>query len=158
MCLNSKKPEQDFLLGTKSKRIWMEGILQGSTAQIGRLRQGRHSWPQAEQSLAGAVRHCQTGEGRRTGVLFTPLPFSCTEQQARPGQGEVSCPVWDVRPHPHGNAHGSTGKCPQLPEGLRKRPSMSEGWGLPSCLSRLCRGRCQQAPTPAKMGFQAVVL
>lgn len=151
MCLNSKKPEQDFLLGTKSKRIWTEGILQGSTARIGRLQQGRLSWPRAEHSLAGAVRHCQMRRGRRTEVPFTPLPTGCRGREA-------SCSAWDVRPHPYGNAHGSTGKCPHIPEGLRKRPSIRERWGLPSCLSRLCTPKCQQAPTPAKMGFQAVVL
>lgn len=82
MCLNSKKPEQDFLLGTKSKRIWTEGILQGSTARIGRLQQGRLSWPRAEHSLAGAVRHCQMRRGRRTEVPFTPLPTGCRGREA----------------------------------------------------------------------------
>lgn len=154
MCLNSKKPEQDFLLGTKSKRLWMEGILQGSTAQRGRLQQGRHSWPKAEQSLAGAVRHCQTGEGRRTGVPWTPLPRGCREQQVIPGQGEGPCSVWDRDPIQMGmlTALSTTSR------GRRKKAQHQRGWGPPSCLARLCRGRCQQAPTPAKMGFQAVGL
>lgn len=95
MCLNSKKPEQDFLLGTKSKRIWMEGILQGPTAQTGRLWQGRHSWPQAEHSLAGALRHCQTGEGRRTGAPFPPLQRAAGQTWTGRNLGCTTTSTWE---------------------------------------------------------------
>lgn len=157
MCLNSKKPEQDFLLGTKSKRIWMEGILQGFTAQTGRLWQGRHSWPQAEQSLAGAVRHCQTGEGREQG-LPSPLCPGAAESSRSHLDREKCCALCGMY-HPihmrmlmallvsaHSFQRGS------------EKAQHQRGMGLSSCLSSLCRGRCQQAPTPAKTGFQAVVL
>lgn len=103
----------------------MEGILQGSTAHRGRLQQGRHSWPQAEQSLAGAVRHCQTGEGRRTGVPCTPLPRGCREQQVTPAQGEGSCSVWDRDPIQMGMLTAQLA-VPTTSRGLRKRPSTRE--------------------------------
>lgn len=52
-------------------------------------------------------------------------------------------------------------KHPHLLEGWSGKgiPSAA-GWCLPSCFYRLCisRGGCQQAPTAAKTGFQAVIL
>lgn len=44
MSINSEKPEMGFFLsGTKSKRIRIEGIPQGPTAQTARMQQGRPS-------------------------------------------------------------------------------------------------------------------
>lgn len=119
--INSEKPEQDFLLGTKSKRTGTEGILQGSTAQTARLQEIRHSWvwecSRAEQSFGGGVRHCQIRRARKNGgCLHSSAHCLQKSSRSRPGRKQWHAPVWDVQGYRQPDSRDSTGKHPPPPE------------------------------------------